>query len=404
MQPPSRGLNEEGSKGKTVFEDSARPAPRQPRFGKRTRIAAVIAAVVAVIAVLFLLFGRGHEAAEPAAAAPADGQAVSVVTVASDTLAGVVTASGTVSAWEEVPVGAETGGLTAVAVLTDEGRYVRQGQVLVQLNDTLLRAQLRQQDAAVASAEASVAQADNALARAQELRDRGFLSQAGLDNAIAQQATAQAQLSAASAGRAETQARLAQAAIRAPVSGLVISRSVTRGQIVQPGAELFRIVRDGRLELDAQVPETEIRLVRAGQPVDVTSDEAGSASGTVRIVTPEVDPQTRLGVARISLGAGSGLRPGMFARARINVGALPAIVVPPAAIVYREGREGVYVLQTDSRVHFQVIRSGERTDQQVQVLEGLSAGQQVVTDGAGFLGEGDQVRVTRAAPTEGARR
>ncbi|WP_051257079.1 efflux RND transporter periplasmic adaptor subunit [Brevundimonas aveniformis] len=388
-----------------MFEDSARPTPRQPRFDKRARIAAIIAAVAAVVAVLFLLFGRGHEATEPAAAAAsAGGQAVSVVTVASDTLAGVVTASGTVSAWEEVPVGAETGGLTAVAVLTDEGRYVHQGEVLVQLNDTLLRAQLRQQDAAVASAQASVAQADNALARAQELRDRGFLSQAGLDNAIAQQATAQAQLNAASAGRAETQARLAQAAIRAPVSGLIISRSVTRGQIVQPGSELFRIVRDGRLELDAQIPETEIRLVRAGQPVQISSDEAGAGSGTVRIVTPEVDPQTRLGVARISLGAGSGLRPGMFARARINVGALPAIVVPPAAIVYREGREGVYVLQTDSRVHFQVIRTGERTDQQVQVLEGLSAGQQVVTDGAGFLGEGDHVRVTRAAPAEGARR
>jgi len=388
-----------------VFEDSARPTPRQPRFDKRARIAAIIAAVAAVVAVLFLLFGRGHEATEPAAAAAsAGGQAVSVVTVASDTLAGVVTASGPVSAWEEVPVGAETGGLTAVAVLTDEGRYVHQGEVLVQLNDTLLRAQLRQQDAAVASAQASVAQADNALARAQELRDRGFLSQAGLDNAIAQQATAQAQLNAASAGRAETQARLAQAAIRAPVSGLIISRSVTRGQIVQPGSELFRIVRDGRLELDAQIPETEIRLVRAGQPVQISSDEAGAGSGTVRIVTPEVDPQTRLGVARISLGAGSGLRPGMFARARINVGALPAIVVPPAAIVYREGREGVYVLQTDSRVHFQVIRTGERTDQQVQVLEGLSAGQQVVTDGAGFLGEGDHVRVTRAAPAEGARR
>lgn len=390
-----------------MFEDSVRSEPRRPRFGPRTRIAAIVLAVLAVAVVLFLLFSGGHgdQKAETAASTGgASSQTVTVATATTQSLARTVTASGTVSAWEEVPVGAETGGLTATAVLTDEGRYVQQGEVLVQLNDTLLRAQLRQQDAAVVSAEATLAQADNALARAQELRDRGFLSQAGLDNAIAQQATAQAQLNAASAGRAETQARLAQAAIRAPVSGLIISRSVTRGQIVQPGSELFRIVRDGRLELDAQIPETEIRLVRAGQPVQISSDEAGAGSGTVRIVTPEVDPQTRLGVARISLGAGSGLRPGMFARARINVGALPAIVVPPAAIVYREGREGVYVLQTDSRVHFQVIRTGERTDQQVQVLEGLSAGQQVVTDGAGFLGEGDHVRVTRAAPAEGARR
>ncbi len=381
-----------------MFEDSVRSEPRRPRFGPRTRIAAIVLAVLAVAVVLFLLFSGGHgdQKAETAASTGgASSQTVTVATATTQSLARTVTASGTVSAWEEVPVGAETGGLTATAVLTDEGRYVQQGEVLVQLNDTLLRAQLRQQDAAVVSAEATLAQADNALARAQELRERGFLSQAGLDTAIAQQATAQAQLNAATAGRAETQARVNQAAIRAPVSGLVISRSVTRGQIVQPGTELFRIVRDGRLELDAQIPETEIRLLRPGQSARVSSDDIGSVSGTVRIVTPEVDAQTRLGVARISVASGSGLRPGMFARAEIDIGAQGAVVVPTASILYRENRAGVFVLVEGDLVRFQEVSVRSRTDA-YSAVDGIAAGTRVVVEGAGFLGDGDRVTVAPA--------
>ena len=397
MQRPFSPLKGRGLKGIIVFEDSARPTPRQPRFGKRTRIAAIIVAVLAAVVVAFLLFGGGHGEEKADTTGPSTlTQTVTVVTTTTQSLPRTVTASGTVSAWEEVPVGAETGGLTATAVLTDEGRYVQQGQVLVQLNDTLLRAQLRQQNASVASAEATLAQADNALARAQELRERGFLSQAGLDTAIAQQATAQAQLSAASAGRAETQARVNQAAIRAPVSGLVISRSVTRGQIVQPGAELFRIVRDGRLELDAQVPETEIALIRSGQAARVSSDDVGQASGSVRIVTPEVDPQTRLGVARISLAAGGGLRPGMFARAEIDVGAQASVVVPTASIIYRENRAGVFVMADGGIARFQQVEVLGRNDDFTSV-GGIAAGTRVVVEGAGFLGDGDRVTV---APSE----
>ncbi|WP_292054114.1 efflux RND transporter periplasmic adaptor subunit, partial [Brevundimonas sp. UBA5866] len=189
---------------------------------------------------------------------------VSVVSASVATLPRKVVASGTVSAWEEVPVGAETGGLTATAIYVDEGTYVRQGQPLVQMNDVLLQAQLRQQQAAVQTAEANAARDDAALARAQELKERGFLSQASLDTALANQRASAAQLAAARASLSETRTRLAQATIRAPVAGQIISRSVTKGQIIQPGTELFRMVRDGRLELDAQVPETDLPALRAG--------------------------------------------------------------------------------------------------------------------------------------------
>lgn len=344
--------------------------------------------------------GGGDEAkkaearAETGVGGGASSQTVSVAVASLQNLPRTVTASGTVSAWEEVPVGAETGGLTATGVFVDEGTWVRQGQPLVQLNDALLRARLRQQQAAVQTAEANAARDQAALERAQELKERGFLSQASLDTALANQRASAANVAAAQASLSETRTRLAQATIKAPVSGQVISRSVTRGQIVGAGTELFRIVRDGRLELDAQVPETELALVRAGQTAVISSDQVGETTGRVRIVTSEVNADNRLGTARISL-SGGGFRPGMFARARIQVGAQPAVTVPTAAVLYRENRAGVFVMSADNRARFQVVTVLSRAEDRTAV-GGLTAGSRVVVAGAGFLGDGDRVTVAPA--------
>ncbi|WP_374385990.1 efflux RND transporter periplasmic adaptor subunit [Brevundimonas sp.] len=358
-------------------------------------------AVSAALGVMLLAACGGHGEEKAPEKSGASRQNVTATTVAQTNLDRTVTASGTVSAWEEVPVGAETGGLVATAVYVDEGSYVRQGQPLVQMNDALLRAQLNQQQAQVQTAEANVARDDAALERAQELKERGFLSQASLDTALANQRSSQANLAAARAALSETRTRLSQATIRAPVSGLIISRSVTKGQIIAAGAELFRMVRDGRLELDAQVPETELGLVRAGQSATVTSSEAGSTTGTVRIVTPEVNAETRLGLARVALSPGSQLRPGMFARADIAVGAQPATTVPTASVLYRNNRAGVFVLNADSTVRFQPVTVLSRTDAQTAV-SGVEPGVRVIVQGAGFLNDGDGVTVSQAAPARAA--
>lgn len=376
------------------------PSPRRPWGSDVANIMRNSLAVAAMMALGLTLAacGGGDDAKKAEAASKTGGgssQTVSVAVASLQNLPRTVTASGTVSAWEEVPVGAETGGLTATAVYVDEGAWVRQGQPLVQLNDALLRAQLRQQQAAVQTAEANAARDQAALGRAQELKERGFLSQAALDTALANQRSSAANVAAAQASLSETRTRLAQATIRAPVAGQVIRRSVTRGQIVGAGTELFRIVRDGRLELDAQVPETELGLVRAGQTATVSSDEVGEATGRVRIVTSEVDAESRLGTARISLTGGN-FRPGMFARARIQVGAQPVVTVPTASVLYRENRAGVFVMGTDNRVRFQAVTVLSRTDDQTAV-EGLTAGARVVVAGAGFLGDGDRVAVAPAA-------
>ncbi len=330
------------------------------------------------------------------AAAPSS-QTVTMATATRTDLPRVISASGSVSAWEEVPVGAETGGLVATSVLVDEGSYVRQGQPLVQLNTALLRAQVRQQQAAVQTAQANASRDDAALARSQELRDRGFLSQASLDTALANQRSSTAGVAQARASLSQSQTQLSQATIRAPVSGLIISRSVTRGQIVAAGTELFRMVRDGRLELDAQVPETDLPLLRAGMSAEIVSDQAGATTGSIRIVTPEVDPATRLGVARIALAAGNGLRPGMFARATIDAGTQPGVSVPTASVLYRENRAGVFVLQPDNTVSFVPVTVAGRDDQRTSIGN-VAPGARVVVSGAGFLNEGDRVTVQAAAP------
>lgn len=340
--------------------------------------------------------GGGDEKSKAGAgSAGASRQTVTAATAASVALPRTIVASGTVSAWEEVPVGAEAGGLTAVGVYVDEGSYVRQGQVLVKLNDALLQAQLRQQQAGVQTAEANAARDDAALGRAQELKSRGFLSQASLDTALANQRASQANLASARASLSETRTRLSQSEIKAPVSGLIISRNVTRGQIVEAGTQLFRMVRDGRLELDAQVPETDLPALRAGQTATITSNEGVATSGTVRIVTPEVDAQTRLGVARITLSPGSGLKPGMFARASINAGAQPTTVVPTGAVLYRNNKSGVFVLDQQSGAHFRPVTVLSRQDDQTSV-SGIEPGVRVVVEGAGFLNEGDKVTVAAA--------
>ncbi|QDH75067.1 efflux RND transporter periplasmic adaptor subunit [Brevundimonas sp. M20] len=352
-------------------------------------------AVAAALLTAALVVSACEKKEEPA---PPSRQTVTAATVTQVALPRAVTASGSVSAWEEVPVGAETGGLVATGVFVDEGSWVRQGQPLVQLNDALLRAQLRQQEAQVQTARANAARDDAALARAQELKERGFLSQASLDTALANQRSSQANLAAALAALSETRTRLDQSVIRAPVAGRIISRSVTRGQIVGAGTELFRMVRDGRLELDAQVPETELPLVAAGQTATITSDQSGSTTGTVRIVTPEVDPQTRLGVARITLAPNSALKPGNFARATISVGAAPALIIPASAVVFREGRAGVYVIGQNDAVRFTLVQTGARSGDNVAITGGLQAGQRVVVSGAGFLGDGDLVTIGRPTP------
>ena len=357
----------------------------------RTRTLAVTFALA--LALPLAACGKKEEAPKAKVA-----QTVTAAVVTLQTLPRRVEVTGSVTAWNEVIVGAETGGLTAVQVLVDEGDWVRQGQLIVKMSDTIQRAALKQAEAGVLSAKATLAEATAALGRAQELKSRGYLSQAALDQALARQRTASAGLAQAEAAAASAAAQLAQTSLRAPVSGRVSSRSVVKGQIVQPGVELFRLVRDGRLELAGEVPEAQLNLLRSGMPAVITGDEGGQTGGVLRLVTPRVDAQTRVGLARVSLASPQSFRPGMFAKASIDVGDQPALTLPQPAVVFRNSKAGVYVIDAQGKAHFREVTTGARVGDSVEIAAGLREGERVVVGGAGFLADGDTVRVVAAKP------
>jgi len=335
---------------------------------------------------------KDDKAAKPAdakTAAPAAAGHASLVNyaVVGETSAPVTIAgSGTISAWQEVPVGAETGGLTAVSLLVDEGAFVKQGQPLLKMNDVLLQAQYKQ-------AKASYDQSAKAYERANTLFKQGWLSAAALENAQASMLTTQA-------GMETAQTQLSLATVRAPVAGIVTSRKAVLGQVISPGAELFRIVRDGRVELNMEVVEADLHLITPGMAATVTSQSTGPVTGSVRIVTPMVDPNTRLGYARISVPWSSGLRPGMFAQGSVDAGTQAALVIPQSAVVYSENKPGVYLVGSNNKVAFRNVTLGAQQGKNVVVRDGLVSGDRVVTTGAGFLNNGDTVKLA-AAPQAG---
>lgn len=333
---------------------------------------------------------------------PAEGALVEA-TLATEAVAPlVITGSGTVAAWQEAPIGAEVGGLTATAVLADEGQYVQQGQPLLKMNDAVLRAQFQQAQAGIQSARAQAVEAERAYQRYKELFDKGYASQSALDQKEAAYKTAQAQVATAEASAAQAQTQLNQTVVRAPVSGLITSRTAVAGQIVSPGTELFRIVRDNRIEMNMEVVETELSALKAGMSATVTGETGQTVTGTVRVVTPAVNQQTRLGYARISIPAGAGFKPGQFARASITVGEQPAVLIPQKAVVYQQNQPVAFVVGANNKVSGRKVKTGERRGDAIVIASGVSAGEKVVTSGAGFLVDGDAVRVSRTTTPAGA--
>ncbi|MFN3228575.1 MAG: efflux RND transporter periplasmic adaptor subunit [Asticcacaulis sp.] len=360
-------------------------------------------ATYAALALVGLMAATGLSACHPSEkgkdekAGPAASLTVTTEPVRALEVPVMIAASGTIGAWQDAPIGAETGGLTATAVLAEEGDYVRQGQVLVQMNDTLLQAQLRQASAQVASARAQMNEAEKAFGRAKELSDKGFLSASSLDQRQAALQTTQAAVMAAEAGQAEVRARLAQAQVRAPVDGLITKRSVVKGQIVSPGVELFRMVREGRLELNAEITEADIRRLKPGMSARVIGEGGVETTGTIRLVTPMIDAQTRLAYARITLPANAALKPGMFARTQIDTGVSEALSVPMQAVVYREGQPSVFVIGEKNKVSLRRVKTGERAGDRILIRDGLKTGETIAVKGAAFLVDGDTVRVGGAA-------
>jgi RND family efflux transporter MFP subunit len=189
------------------------------------------------------------------------------------------------------------------------------------------------------------------------------------------------------------QLRLRQTQVRAPDSGLISARSATVGAVVGAGVELFRMVRKGRLEWRAEVTATELARLRTGIAVQMTAASGASVQGQLRKIAPTVDPQTRNALVYVDLPAHPDLRAGMFARGEFLLGQSDALTVPQEALVVREGFTYLFILGADQRVQRLKVEPGRRSGEQVEIVAGLKTDASVVVRGAGFLNDGDVVRV-----------
>jgi RND family efflux transporter MFP subunit len=389
--------------------DTSAPPPGNPRRAARSRrrwllpLAALLGLGIGTAAVLHDEIAAALDrhapataAAPPARAEPPPALTVSVIPAMQRSMARVVVGDGSVVAWQELVVGAEAGGLRVAEVAVEEGDRVRKGQLLVRLEDAVLAAQRDQAEAAVGEAEAALRIARQDLARSVELSRTQNVPRQTVDQREAAAAQAEARLAAARARRDEAAARLSHTRILAPEDGVVSRRTALLGAVTSVGEEMVRLIRGGRVELDARVPELELAAVRPGQKVRVTHGDR-VIEAEVRAVAPTVSAETRLGTVHVALPPDSGLRPGMFARAEILPEAAPAVTVPQEAIVFRDGRPAVFVLSgAGERVELRPLSTGRRRDGVVEVTDGLAAGEPVVVSGAGFLGDGDRVRVAGA--------
>ena len=340
-----------------------------------------------------LLAGCGRDAGPPA---PVTSLAVSLTPVLEQELPRNVLVSGPVTAWEEMQLGVELSGARITALHVDVGQQVRQGEVLLELDSRSVQAELVQAQAALAEANASYELASANVRRAEPLAAQQLISAAQLDELRAQRSSAQARVGTARAARDNAQLRRDFAQLRAPADGVISKRLVQPGQIVGAGSELLRLIRDGRLEWRAELAEAELAQVSVGDTVSLPSRE-GVVSGTVRAVSPGLDAQTRTGTLHADLPEPGSLKPGSYVQGRIAVGSGRALTVPSAAVVMRDGHPYVFTVDADNQARRVRVVTGDTAAGRVAINEGLKAGDQVVLEGAGFLGDGDPVRVVDAS-------
>ena len=322
---------------------------------------------------------------------------VTVTSPQSGNLTQKITANGSLAAWQEAIIGAEANGLKITEVRVNVGDRVQRGDVLAVLQADTLRAELAQAEAALAEANASAQEAKAQSDRARNLQQQGFFSNAQLSQTLAADASAQARVQSARAMVQLQTVRLSQTQVRAPDAGVISARQATVGSVVGAGTELFRLIRQGRIEWRAEVTATEIGRIRVGAPVQVKAASGQMLQGKVRMVSPSVDAQTRNAIVYVDLPAATGsARAGMYAQGEIALGQSQAITVPQTAVVVRDGFSYVYTVGADQKVSQLKVQTGRQSGDRVEVLSGLKADARVVASGGAFLNHGDTVRVVDA--------
>lgn len=374
------------------------PQPKRPGAWKSVAATLVVVLVAGASAAWHLYATPSSTTPTPA---PATTLTVNATSVRSAIWPNRVQAGGAIVPSDEVGITAEVGGARIAQVLVDVGDSVEEGQVLARLDDAMLKAEEAELGAELLRASAELRQARATLERSNSLDLGSAISEHEMEQHRAQAETAEAERAKVSARLAQRRLLLQRTVLRAPHAGVVSSRTAMTGSVVDIGQELFRVLRDRRMEWRAELTAAQLAQVAQRQPVKLQLPDGSSADGTVRKVAPTVDTRSRMGVAYAVLRPDSRVRAGMYATGSIDIGAAPALVVPASAVVVRDGRSSVARLTSSGAIRRAVIvpvQVGRRHGAEVEVVSGLAVGDEVVQSGAGLLGDGDLVRLVANSP------
>ncbi|WP_191488508.1 efflux RND transporter periplasmic adaptor subunit [Pseudomonas sp. FEN] len=354
-----------------------------------------VLAAAALIVSGWLIFGRAGLA--PAALpAPATSLSVEAVQPHPEDWPQELVASGALAPWQEAVISAETGSLRIASLNADIGDRVKKGQVLATLAADSVLAEENKQQAAVAQARAQLQEARSNARRAALVGQSGALSEQQLEEYRVKVQTAEANLASANADLRSTRIKLAQTRIVAVDDGVISGRKALLGDVVAAGAELFRMIRDGRIEWQAELDARQLSRVRVGQTARLQLPGGIAVEGRVRLVSPMLDSKTSRALVYVSLPVGSMARAGMYASGRIELAPSMALSVPDTAVVLRDGRSYVFVLGPDLHVSQQGVEVGRRRGRAVEIVAGLAEQEQIVRSGAAFLSDGASVTLVRA--------
>jgi RND family efflux transporter MFP subunit len=347
----------------------------------------------APILAALMLAACAEEAGKPEAAASLTVSAGSLQNVV---LERKIDSAGAVMAWEEMTLGVELAGLRVAEVLVEVGDSVQKGDVLLRLDQRSLRAELRQHQAMLEQARANQVLAHANAERARVMRERKLMALGDIDQMIANERVADAGVLNAEAALASAKLRLDFAELRAPDDGLISARAVQPGRVVGAGEELLRLIRQGRLEWRAELPEADFARLRPGADVVVRSDD-GPVAGKVRTLSPGLDATSRTGTVYADLAAPGRLKAGMFAQGQIVLGSATVPMLPSLAVVERDGHRYAFVLGEQGVVTQRRIEVGQTFGERIEIVDGIEPAEQVVIEGAAFLSDGDRVRVVAAS-------
>ena len=367
-----------------------------------------ILAIIVVLLILTVMFWQTNKAKNSAnmekrkGANSAEQKAALTVTVVQPEQQNwkqTFTANGNIAAWQEVVIGSELSGQRLTRVNVNVGDEVKRGQVLAEINSDTIRADLAAAKASYAEAQAVLADAVTNNKRIQQLRNTGAISAQELTQYQTSQATAQARLDASRAQIESNQLRLAQTQVISPDNGVISARTATVGSLAQTGQELFRLIRDHRLEWRAEVTTSDLYKLKQGMNARIFSPDPAqpAITGKVRMIAPVIDPQTRYGLVYVDLPATQAVRMGMFVKGEFDLGEKPALTIPQTALLLRDGFAYVFIVGKNNRVAQQKVTVGRRLADRVEILD-LPANVKLVASGTGFLTDGDLVTVAKDIP------